>query len=243
MRSLDDLVVVVTGASQGIGAAIALHFANEKARVVITGRNPERLAAVAQDLRLPPDRYLSLATDLTQPDSIKNIVEATLKKFGRIDIFVNNAGVGIHKPIEETTPEEYDTIMNTNLKAIFLSFRELIPLYKMQGRGQIINISSGAGRIGSPGLTVYAASKAAVNILSESAAGEVRNHNIKISVLSPASTDTKLMSNLSQQSHSPSKASLKLTVDEVAEAVIFLARQNSNAWTSLADIRPLLVNK
>ncbi len=243
MRSLDDLVVVVTGASQGIGAAIARHFASHNSRVVLTGRNKIRLSEIAGQFNLPKNRYLIIAADLTRADTMKKIVASAIKIFGRIDIFVNNAGVGIHKAVEDTTVAEYNTILDTNLKAIFLSFKELIPLYRRQGGGQIINISSGAARIGSPGLAVYAASKAAVNVLSESAAGEVRNQSIKISVLSPASTDTRLMSQMSKESHSPSKASLKLTVDEVAEAVIYMARQNSNAWTSMADIRPLLINK
>ena len=97
--------------------------------------------------------------------------------------------------------------------------------------------------MGVAGLAAYSASKAALNVFSEAVAGEVRNDNIKVSVLAPASTDTGLMSNLSKDSHSPSKAALKLTVDEVAEAVIFLARQNTNAWTSMADIRPLLIKR
>ena len=143
----------------------------------------------------------------------------------------------------ETTEKEYDIIFDTNLKAIYYSFLELIPLLRKQGSGQIINISSGAGRIGVPGLAVYSASKAALNAFSEAVAGEVRNDNIKISVLAPASTDTNLMSNLSKKSMTPSKAAVKLTVDEVAEAVIFLARQNANAWTSMADIRPLHIRK
>jgi short-subunit dehydrogenase len=243
MRSLKDLIVVITGASQGIGEAIVRHFVAEEARVTLAARDEERLQVVARDLSLGQERYLIMPADITLPWSMKTIVSSAIKKFGRIDIFVNNAGVGIHKPLIETTEKEYDLIFNTNLKAIYYSFLELIPLYRKQGGGQIINISSGAGRMGVPGLAVYSASKAALNAFSEAVAGEVRNDNIKISVLSPASTDTSLMSNMSKDSHSPSRAALKLTVDEVAEAVIFLARQNKNAWTSMADIRPLLINR
>ena len=243
MRSLENLVVVVTGASQGIGEAIARHFAAEGAQVTITARNKERLNRVASTLRLTPKNYLVIAADIMKRSGIKKIVEGAVNKFGRIDIFVNNAGVGIHKPLIETSEKEFDIIFDTNLKAVYYSFLELIPLLKKQGGGQIINISSGAGRIGTPGLAAYSSSKAALNAFSEAVAGEVRNDNIKISVLSPASTDTKLMSNMSKKSHSPSKATLKLTVDEVAEAVIFMAKQNMNAWTSMADIRPLLINK
>jgi len=243
VRSLKNLVVVITGASQGIGAAIARHFALEGARLALIARNREKLKAVASDLPLPQKEILVLPTDMRNASAVRVAVQSVRENFGRIDIFINNAGVGINKPVVELSEEEFDTIFETNVKAVFHTFRELIPVFLQQGGGQIINISSGAARIGAPGLAAYAASKAALNILSESVAGEVRNENIKISVLSPASTETRLMSNMSEASRSPSKAALKLTVDEVAEAVIFLARQNSNAWTSMADIRPLLIKR
>ncbi len=243
MRSLKNKTVVITGASRGIGAALAVHFARHKCRLILVARNKTRLQKVVSDLEPLCSGCLALAIDITSPKGMHKVVSQALKEFGGIDIFVNNAGVGIHKPIEETTEKEYEAIMDTNLKAVFLSFRELIPLMRRQGGGQIINISSGAGRIGMPGMAVYAASKAALNIFSESVAGEVRNDNIKVSVLAPASVDTNFMSNLSGKSKSPSKAAQKLTVDDVAEAVIYLARQNANAWTSLADLRPLLVKK
>ena len=243
MRSLKNLVAVITGASQGIGAEIARQFALEGARIVLAARNKNRLRQVAGSLCTTERDYLIISADITLKQSMGKIVSAAIKKFGRIDIFVNNAGVGIHKPITETSEQEFDIIFDTNLKAIYFSFLELIPLFKKQGGGQIINISSGAGRIGVPGLAAYSSSKAALNAFSEAVAGEVRNDKIKISVLAPASTDTRLMSNMSKKSHSPSKAALKLSVDEVAEAVIFLSRQNANAWTSMADIRPLLINR
>jgi len=243
VRSLKNLVAVITGASQGIGAEIARQFALEGARIVLAARNKNRLRQVAGSLCTTERDYLIISADITLKQSMGKIVSAAIKKFGRIDIFVNNAGVGIHKPITETSEQEFDIIFDTNLKAIYFSFLELIPLFKKQGGGQIINISSGAGRIGVPGLAAYSSSKAALNAFSEAVAGEVRNDKIKISVLAPASTDTRLMSNMSKKSHSPSKAALKLSVDEVAEAVIFLSRQNANAWTSMADIRPLLINR
>ncbi len=243
MISLENKVVVITGGGRGIGAAIGRQFAGESARVVLASRNMARLRQTALSLNLDKKNYLLVQADITVRSQMKKIIAATVEKFGRIDIFINNAGVGIHKPITETTEKEFDTIFDTNLKAVYFSFLELIPLFRMQGGGQIINISSGAGRMGVPGLAAYSSSKAALNVFSEAVAGEVRNENIKISVLAPASTDTGFMSNLSKKSKTPSKAALKLTVDEVAEAVVFLAKQNKNAWTSMADIRPLLINK
>jgi 3-oxoacyl-[acyl-carrier protein] reductase len=243
MRSLKDLTVVITGAGQGIGAAITRQLSAEGAIVILAGRTEKKLKNVAEELNTPEDRYLTVVADVTLRSGMKKIVNAAVKKFGRIDIFINNAGVGIHKPLIETTEKEFDIIFNTNLKAIYYSFLELLPLMKKSGGGQIINISSLAGRMGVAGLAAYSSSKAALNILSEAVAGEVRNDNIKICVFSPASTDTNFMSNLSGKSKSPSRAAHKLTVDEVAEIVVFLARQNKNAWTSMADIRPLAVKK
>ena len=243
MRSLKNLVVVITGAGQGIGAAIAQHMSAEGAIVVLAGRTEKKLNKVAESLKIREDRFLIVTADVTIRSRMKKIITSTIKKFRRIDIFINNAGVGIHKPLVETTEREFNIIFNTNLKAVYYSFLELIPILRKAGGGQIINISSLAGRMGVAGLAAYSSSKAALNVFSEAVAGEVRNENIKICVLSPASTDTRFMSNLSGKSKSPSKAAQKLTVDEVAEAVVFLARQNKNAWTSIADIRPLSVKK
>ncbi len=243
MRDIKNKIVVITGASRGIGAAIANHFACEKCRLLLTGRNKTRLKAVADGLGLKKENCAIITGDLTKKVQMKKIIDAAIKKFGRIDIFINNAGVGIGKPIVETTEREFDTIFDTNLKAVYFSFLYLLPLFEKQQGGQIINISSGAGRFGQPNIAAYSASKAALNALSEAVAGEVRHRNIKISVLSPASTDTAFMANMSKKSKSPSIAKMKLTVDEVAEAVVFLAKQNRNAWTSMADIRPLLIHR
>jgi len=243
MRSMKNKVVVITGASRGIGEGIARLFALQGSRIVLVARNRKRLEAVSKGLGLEKKDYLVVLADLRIGRHVKRIISQALKKFGRIDIFINNAGVGIHKPIIRTTEKEFDVIFDTNLKAVYHSFRELIPLMKKQGGGQIINISSSAGRIGVPNLAAYSSSKAALNAFSEAVAGEIRNDNIKISVLAPASTDTSLMSNMSKKSRTPSKAAKKLTVEEVAEAVLFLASQNKNAWTSMADIRPLLIRK
>jgi 3-oxoacyl-[acyl-carrier protein] reductase len=243
MRSLENKIVIVTGASRGIGEGIVRLLAHEGARIGLVARNKKRLDTVAKSLGLARKDYLTIPADMTSRRQVKKVVMRSVKKFGRIDIFINNAGVGIHKPVVNTTEKEFNAIFDTNLKAIYLSFLELIPLMKKQGGGQIINISSAAGRVGVPNLAAYSSSKAALNAFSEAVAGEVRNDNIKISVLSPASTDTNLMSNMSRKSKTPSKAAKKLTVDEVAEAVVFLARQNQNAWTSMADIRPLAIKK
>lgn len=243
MRSLTDKVIVITGASRGIGAGIARLFAAEKPKLVLCARSRKDLISVAKSINLPKKDVLIIAADVSKPMGMRKIVSVAFKKFGRVDVFINNAGVVTHKTINDFTEKDYDTTFNTNLKSVFYCFKFLLPLYEKQGGGQIINISSMAGRQGVPGLAAYSASKAALNTLSEAVAGEVRNKNIKISVLAPGSTDTALLNKMKKGPNSPSHAAKKLTVQEVAEATLFLAKQNTNAWTSMADIRPLLVNK
>lgn len=234
-------MVVITGASRGIGAGVARLMALEKARLVITGRDQQRLAEVGESLALQAERAVCVTADITTRAGMHSVVQTAIDRFGTIDVFVNNAGVGVHKPIGETTEAEYDAIFATNVRAVYYCFQEVLPLMQSRGGGHIINISSLAARTGVPGMAAYAASKAALNVLSESVAGEVRNDGIKISVLSPASTDTNFGSNLTPGLTTASRAAHKLTVDEVAEAVVHLAKQDPYAWTSMADIRPLSI--
>jgi len=243
VRSLESKVVVVTGASRGIGAGIARLFAGEKCRLVLCGRDQDKLDKVAASLKLPERDIAVISCDISRMSGMKRIVKRSWQKFGGVDIFINNAGVGASGPIEELAPEDYDSVFDTNVKAVYYCFRELIPRMKEQGHGQIINISSMAGKQGVPDLAVYSASKAALNALSEAVGGEVRGDNIKISVLAPGSTDTGFGSRSAGEPRAVSSSKMKLLVDDVAEAVLFLARQNENAWMSLAEVRPLITKR
>lgn len=243
MRSIKDKVVVITGASRGIGEAIARVFAAEHTRLVLCGRNKLKLEKVAKSLNLPKASLVTVIADVSKPAGMKKIISAAYRKFGVIDIFINNAGVGAKKTIADTTEREYDLMMDTNLKSVFYCFKELLPRMRKQDFGQIINISSLAGRTGVPGLAVYSASKAALNAFSEAVAGEVRNDNIKISVLSPGSTATNFASGLTGKRANTASSANKLAAEEVAEATLFLAKQNKNAFTMMADIRPLITGK
>lgn len=238
MQTLTDNVVVITGASRGIGAAIARAFAREGCRLVLCGRDEKALQNTADSLGLLESNVIGVVADITRSAGMKKIVDTAFKHFGTVDIFINNAGVGERKVIEETEEYEYDTTMDTNLKAVYYSFRELIPRMKQAGRGHIINISSMAAKNGVPGMAVYAASKAALNVFCESVAGEVRADNIKISVVSPGSVNTGFggkQADDSQSSVSPGP----LTPDQVAETVLFVATQDHNAWVSSTEMRPL----
>ena len=240
MQTLKDKVIVITGASRGIGAGIAELCAEEGARVVLAARTKKDLDKTAKSLDVSKDNIVTVAADVSKSSGMKKIVDAAYKKFNRIDVFVNNAGIGWSGPITEMDEKDFDKTFAVNLKSIFLSFKEMIPRMREQGGGQIINISSMAAKQGVPNLAAYSASKAALNLFCDSVAGEVRNDKIKISVLAPASTDTSFGSGGSRKKRPSSSVKKKLTVQEVAQAVVFMARQNENAWLSMADIRPLV---
>jgi short-subunit dehydrogenase len=243
MRSLTDMVVVITGASRGIGAGMAKAFAAEECRLVLAARKKTSLEKMARTLKLPADRILSVAANVSTSAGMKKIVESAYKKFGRIDVFINNAGIGLSGPVTKVSEREFDDLIATNLKSVFLSFKFLLPRMQKQGGGQIINVSSMAGRQAVPGMAVYAAGKAALNILSESVGGEVRSDNIKVCTLAPASTDTHFGGQARSIRDQSASGKRKLSVEEVAEAAVFLARQNENAWLSSADLRPLRLKK
>ncbi|UCG60990.1 MAG: SDR family oxidoreductase [Candidatus Zixiibacteriota bacterium] len=239
MKSLKDRSVVVTGASRGIGAAIARAFAGEGCRLTLCGRNMRLLEAVAASCELPETSISTVTADVREPSGMKKIVDTAYEKFGKVDIFINNAGVGYRRSIIEIPEAEYDATFDTNLKAVFLSFKELIPRMKKQGGGQIINVSSRAAKKSDPGIAVYAASKAALDKMSESVANEVRGDNIRICVVAPGYTATELVS---KPAASKLDRSLLSTAD-VAGAVVYIARQNDNAWISMVDLQPLISRK
>jgi NADP-dependent 3-hydroxy acid dehydrogenase YdfG len=239
MRSVENKVVVITGASRGIGAAIARHFAKAKAKVVMCARHLEDLEKAARDLEAPESDLLVIPADVGTADGMRRVVDETIEKFEQIDYFINNAGIGLRKPVVETSEEDFDRMFDTNVKAIFLSFQKVLPRMLKRGQGHIINVSSLAAKGNPPQMSIYAASKAAVNSMSDAVGSEVRAEGIKVSVLSPASTDTRMLDRVS----SGTSGIKRLTPDEVAEAVMYLATQNENAWTSSVDIRPLYVKK
>ncbi|MDZ4722718.1 MAG: SDR family oxidoreductase [candidate division Zixibacteria bacterium] len=243
MQRLKNKVVVITGASRGIGRGIATLFAREQTRLVLCARSKTALEDTARSLDIDPDNCKIVVADIRRSDEMKRLIDTAYITFNQVDIFVNNAGVGVNKNLLDTSVTEFDLIFDTNIRAVFCCLKALIPRMRAHGSGQIINVSSMAGKAGRAGRSVYAASKAALNIFSEAVANEVRNYNIKVSLVSPSATNTQLMSEMDATASSRSKAVKWLTVEEVAEAVLFLAKQNENVWVSLAEIQPLLVRR
>lgn len=157
---LKNKVTLITGGSSGIGTAIAERFLREGAKVVITGRSKERCDAARKQLEMiGADAVDSEAGDVSKWDDVQKMVEKTVSRFGRIDILVNNAGIYLEKRIEETTEDEWDKVININLKSVFLCSKAVYSYFKKQGSGTIVNMSSDSGVSGNPDEAAYCASK------------------------------------------------------------------------------------
>ncbi len=207
---LQNKSVIVTGSGRGIGEYIAKKLAREGGNIVLTGRTTKDIEKVSKDINDAGGRAIFIRGDVTREEDVKTVIHETIKEFGKVDVLVNNAGIGLKKYIWETGVKEFEEVMDVNVKGIFLYMKHIIPELDLNG-GLIINISSGAGKEGIPMLSAYCASKFAVIGLTESAAAEVKN--VKIVALCPASVDTGMFRRLFPDE----KADLK--PDDVAEKV------------------------
>jgi NAD(P)-dependent dehydrogenase (short-subunit alcohol dehydrogenase family) len=182
---LENKIAVVTGGGQGIGRAIARMFAREGARVVIAARTAAKLEQVRQEIEEAGGQVLAVPTDVGREDDMERLFASTRERFSGLDVLVNNAGVGLRVPIDEVDMKDYDRLMNTNLRGMFLGCRLAVPLMKTAGRGAIINISSVHGVQGYPLNTVYAATKGGIIGCTRALAAELAPLRIRVNTISP----------------------------------------------------------
>ena len=233
MATLTGQVAVVTGAGRGIGAAIARKLAELGASVVLTGRNTNQLEKTTRSLT--GSKAESIQCDLTSLSSVEALGRRVAEKYGKLDILVNNAGVGsFASPLHELAPEEWDRVLNTNLRGVFYAVRALAPIMIRQRSGHIINISSLAGKNALPNGAAYAASKWGLNGLCYSMAEELRAYNVRVSVICPGSTNTEL------SPHEGKDPSRMLQPDDVAHVVEMLVAQAPQSFVSEVLLRPTM---
>ncbi len=214
---LRDQVIIVTGSSRGIGRSIALACASEGASVVLAARSEKRLRRVADEIRTRGGDALVVPTDVTDEAQVAHMVEATLNRYGRVDGLVNSAGVSPLAPITETSLTMWEHTLAVNVTGTFLCCRAVWQPMADQGRGSILNISSGAGKRAHAGWVAYCASKWAVMGLTESLALEGFPLGIRVNALCPGPTATPM-----RRANFPDEdQSRLLTPDEVAEAALF----------------------
>jgi NAD(P)-dependent dehydrogenase (short-subunit alcohol dehydrogenase family) len=232
-KSLAGQVAVVTGAGRGIGAAIARTLAALGATAVLCGRTKSTLDATAQSILDAGGKSEVIPCDVTVLHQLEYVATRVDSTFGRIDILVNNAGIGgFRDPLHTLLPEDWDRILNTNLRGVFFAIRAFVPLMIRAYSGHIINISSLAGKNALPNGAAYAASKWGLNGLTYSVAEELRGHNIRVSVICPGSTETEL------SPHTGKDPNKMLQPEDIAHAVAMLVTQKPQSFVSEILIRP-----
>jgi NAD(P)-dependent dehydrogenase (short-subunit alcohol dehydrogenase family) len=230
---LDANVAIVTGGSRGIGRAISLALAGEGATVVLAARSPAKLNEAAELVRQAGGRAEPVVTELTDEESIKDLVKVTRERFGRLDILVNNAGITHSAPLEQTRTEDLDRCWAVNARAPFILCREALPLLRQAEAGSIINISSVVGVKGYPLQSAYTASKHALRGMTIALAEELRGSNVRVHVICPGGADTDMVRNVRPDIP---KADL-IGPDEIAELVLYLVTHRGNAVVDELHVR------
>lgn len=227
---LVDRVALVTGASRGIGHEIALRLASEGCHVAVTARAVERLEGVVQQIENAGCKSLALKLDVTKSQQVMRAFQRVKRRFGRLDILVNNVGLGFKGPFEEMRTQEIRQQINVNLLGIIECCRRAIPIMKEQGEGCIINIASMTGVVGAADMAVYAATKWAVRGLGLSLSQELRQANIRVHNVCPGGVDTDFFENLPEDDPMRREdPELRLKPDDVAQAVVYLATLSERA--------------
>jgi len=229
---LEGKVALVTGASRGIGLAIARRLGQMGARVSICGRDQDRLEQSASSLRGENIETLAIPADIRRGEQISSLVDKTQQELGAIDILVNNAGIGLFGPFHEFAEADWDCVLETNLKSVFLLCRAVVPEMIRRQTGHIINISSLAGKNTFASGAIYCASKWGLMGLSGSMAEDLRGHGIRVSAICPGSVATEFAG---QSKKDPSKA---LQPEDIAHAVAALVTQSVGSFISEVHIRP-----
>ena len=231
--TLNGQVAFVTGGSRGIGLAIARALLAQGVHVAFTGTGSDGVARAVQELSssAPAERVLGLTADVRRLSDVETAVAATVERFGRLDILINNAGVGRFVPLSEMSVDEWNDVIGTNLTGVFHCCRTALPWLRVQG-GAIINISSLAASNPFVNGTAYCASKAALNAFSEALMQEVRYDGIRVAYVMPGSVDTGF------GGRGAGKEGWALIPDDVAEAVCHVLQHPSRSLPSRIEIRP-----
>ncbi len=225
----------MTGGGRGIGAAIAERLAELGATTVIAGRHQARLEASAKAIVRPGGKVEAVGCDVADLRSVEELAGQVEKRHGRVDVLVNNAGIGgFGGPLHQLAPENWDAVLNTNLRGVYYCIRAFAPLMIRAKSGHIINISSIAGKNALPNGAAYAASKWGLNGLTYSVAEELRGHNIRVSVVCPGSTETEL------SPHAGKDPKKMLQPSDVAHVVAMLVTQAPQSFASEVLLRPTL---
>lgn len=232
--NLNGKTAIVTGGTKGIGRAISEALVREGVNVCISARHENEIEeTVSAIARIGEGRASGVVADVRDYDEVKALFQHAVEEFGGVDILVNNAGIGKFGKLEETSPEDFRAVLETNLFGVFYCCHEAIPEMKRRGGGYIINISSLAGTNAHPKMTAYNASKFALNGLSEALMQEVRQDNIKVSYIMPGSVNTYF-----NDGKPDADNTWELQPEDIARVVLDLLHHDERSLPSRVEIRP-----
>lgn len=232
---LDGKIAIVTGSTSGIGEATARLFAKEGASVVVLGRREIKGLKIAEEICQSGGNAIFIATDMTQENQIKAMIERTIETYGQIDILVNNAGTGMDKRLIDMTAQDWDYLMTLDGKSYFLSMKYALPYMIKRQKGNIVNVSSLAAIQAVPGLSLYGFIKAGIIQMTKSLAKEYAADGIRINAICPGLTRTELVQGLSESVEKLAAAGIPMgrmgTAEEQANAILFLVSDESTFIT------------
>jgi NADP-dependent 3-hydroxy acid dehydrogenase YdfG len=240
---LEGKVAIVTGASAGIGEATALALATEGAQVAIAARRAERLQAVADRIESNGGKALIVVSDVANETQAREIIHKTQAELGRIDILVNNAGVALVGDIDGANTADWRRMFDINVLGLMYVTHAVLPIFKAQGSGHIVNISSVAGRTVRAGVGAYNVSKWGVNAFSEALRQEVHKHNIRVTIVEPGMVNTEINDLITdpiakQRSEERRKSITPLESEDVASAIVYAVTQPPRVSVNEILIRP-----
>lgn len=233
---LENKVAIITGASRGIGESIALALAKEGVDLALFARTDEDLSKVADEVRHTGRNCLTITGDVSQAGDVANAIEQTLEHFGKIDILINNAGIGLFKPVKDTTLDEWQRVLDVNLTGTFLFSKAVLPAMIERGQGQIVNISSDIGKRTIPKAAAYCASKYGVQAFTEVLSKEVRKLGIKVGSILPGMTDTYFNNT---ERGIPEKESW-LKGEDIGAAVVYMCSAPRHALVDEVLVHPII---
>lgn len=241
MSNLQDKVIIITGASSGIGEATAKELAAKGAKLVLAARRKERLKHLQEEIQNHEGQVLYRETDVASYDQMEELIEFTLKAFGRVDVLVNNAGVMPLSPLHEKKVTEWDLMIDVNIRGVLYGIAAVLPSMRDQKKGHIINVSSIAGHLVFPAGAVYSGTKYAVRAITEGLRIEEANNNIRTTLISPGTINTELLdgiSGLELKATILEDGKIGISPDNIARAIAFSIEQPSHVAINEMIVRP-----
>jgi NADP-dependent 3-hydroxy acid dehydrogenase YdfG len=242
-HNIEGKIVVITGASSGLGEATARLLSAQGASVVLGARRADRIQSLADELTGRGGKALAITTDVTHYDQVQKLVDAAVQTYGRIDVVINNAGLMPHSPLERLKIDDWNRMIDVNIKGVLYGIAAALPYMKQQKAGHIINVSSVAGHKVRAGGAVYAATKHAVRALSEGLRQEVKPYNIRTTVISPGALATELPNSVTERDIAENVRKVyevAIPAESFARAVAFAMSQPEDVDVNEMLFRPTL---